>query len=279
LPAAVNPPPPVPISLSRYGIDSVEDLRLADEDDLRDAGITKTFQRRKLLKAIRALEEAGEGEGAGRAATLAEVLRLMQTGDRRMQDADCEAARTSYVEAMSVARAGKFADVVTIVEWKLYKAQSCLGSAVLPLPGPEVKDPTCGIKALKDEELLADFEKAASKGGERRVKNWGRWFKLFGVSKHSCSKRDLSRGYRKLMLKYVERRNEERGVLNVIRRTRTCAISRLTHTHLLSLRYHPDKFRGGQHCAVTMSLIVNAGKELLDGHRACGGSNGGHGEL
>ena len=150
---------------------------------------------------IRATVFGEEGEGTGRTATLAEVLRLMQTGDRRMQDGDCEAARTSYVEAMSVARAGKFADVVTIVEWKLYKAQSCLGSAVLPLPGPEVKDPTCGIKALKDEELLADFEKAASKGGERRVKHWGRWFKLFGVSKHSCSKRELSRGYRTLMLK------------------------------------------------------------------------------
>jgi len=181
--------------------------------------MTKNFHRRKLLKAIHALVDAGEGEGTGRTATLADVLRLIQTGDRRMQDDDCEAARTSYVEAMSVARAGKFADVMTVVEWKLYKAQSCLGSAVLPLPGPEVKDPTCGIKALKDEELLSDFEKAASKGGERRMKHWGRWFKLFGVSKHTCSKRDLSRGYRTLMLKYVERRKEERGVLNVIRRT------------------------------------------------------------
>ena len=159
-------------------------------------------------------------EGTGRTATLADVLRLMQAGDRRMKADDCEAARTSYVEAMSVARAGKFADVVTIVEWKLYKAQSCLGAAVLPLPGPEVKDPFCGIEALKDEELLADFEKAASTGGERRVKHWGRWFRLFGVSEHSCSKNDVKRGYRKLMLKYVvERSNEERGVLNMNRRT------------------------------------------------------------
>ena len=201
MPAAVNPPPPVPISLSRYGIDSVEDLRLVVDEDLREAGITKPFQRRKLLKAIRALDEAGEGEGTGRTATLAEVLRLMQVGDRRMKADDCEAARTSYVEAMSVARAGKFADVMTVVEWKLYKAQSCLGSAVLPLPGPEVKDPFCGIEALKDEELLADFEKAASTGGERRVKHWGRWFRLFGVSEHSCSKKGVKRGYRNLMLK------------------------------------------------------------------------------
>ena len=134
----------------------------------------KTFQRRKLLKAV-------EGKGDG-AATLAKILKLMSAGDARMEQGDCEAARASYQRAQSQARASKFADdVTTIIEWKIFKADACLGAAVLPLPGPEVEDSTCGIKALGDGEIMSDFQVAAQPDGFRRILHWGKWFDLFGL--------------------------------------------------------------------------------------------------
>eukprot|EP00947_MAST-08B_sp_MAST-8B-sp1_P001940 g1940.t1 len=222
--------------LADHEVDSIEDLRLLEDDDLREAGIAKSFQRRKILKAIRKLDAGGRGGGDGKTVTLAEILRLMESGDARMEEDDCETARLSYAEAKALAGRGRFSDVSMIIEWKLFKAESCLGAAVLPLPGPEVEDPTCGIKALGDEELLADFSVAAQPGAFRRVRHWDRWFGLFKLDESSCSAQALKRAYRKVML-----------------------------------RYHPDKFRGSAHCAQTMSLIVNAGKELLENHSACQG--------
>ena len=152
---------------------------------------------------------------------------------------ECEFAHQLYTVAMSLARKHHLADVVAMLEWKLFKADSCLGSAVLPLPGPEEEDPKCGIAALGNEELLADFEVAASRNGFRRVKQWPAWFDLFGLTEQSCSPKTLKASYRKLMV-----------------------------------QYHPDKFDGPHHCALTMSLLVNAGKELLENRGACvaGGS-------
>ena len=40
--------------------------------------------------------------------------------------------------------------------------------------------------------------------------------------------------------------------------------------HELARQYHPDKFEGKAHCAQAMSLIVNAGKELIEGFTTCG---------
>jgi hypothetical protein len=45
--------------LPRYGIKSIDDLRHVVDDDLREAGMAKAFQRRKLLQAVRDLS-AGE---------------------------------------------------------------------------------------------------------------------------------------------------------------------------------------------------------------------------
>ena len=147
---------------------------------------------------------------------------------------ECEFARQLYAVAMSLAGKHHLADVVAMLEWKIFKADSCLGSAVLPLPRPEQEDPTCGIAALGNEDLLADFEVAASRGGFRRVKQWPAWFDLFGLTEQSCSPTALKASYHKLML-----------------------------------RFHPDKFDGPEHCAQTMGLLINAGKELLENHGAC----------
>ena len=35
------------------------------------------------------------------------------------------------------------------------------------------------------------------------------------------------------------------------------------------MKYHPDKFNGPHHCATMRTLILNAGKELVDNHGAC----------
>ena len=219
--------------LTNYGIESVEDLCLATADDLAEAGVTKPFHRRKLLAAA-AKWSKNSGQTESDTIILSTITEHMRTGDNHLAEDECAVARDAYATALSMAQELKLADLVTVLDWKVYKADFCLGAAVLPLSGPGTEDATCGIPTLANELLLSDFDIAASRFGFRRVQHWDEWFKLFGLTQQSCSPKALKRSYYRRMVKY-----------------------------------HPDKFNGPQHCATMMALILNAGKELLDSHSAC----------
>ena len=165
---------------------------------------------------------------------LSKITEHMRTDDNHLAEDECAVARGAYATALSMAQELKLTDLVTVLDWKVYKADFCLGAAVLPLSGSGTEDATCGIPALANELLLSDFDIAASRFGFRRVQRWDEWFKLFGLTQQSCSPKALKRSYYRRMVKY-----------------------------------HPDKFNGPQHCATMMALILNAGKELLDSHSAC----------
>ena len=122
---------------------------------------------------------------------------------------------------------------IKILEWKIFQAETCLGTAMLPVMAPGA-DPTCGIRELGDGDLREDFERASERKGWRKVKHWDKWYAIFDLTPNTCAPRALKKAYRKLMLKY-----------------------------------HPDKFDGDAGCAQFMSLIVNAAKELLEGRREC----------
>ena len=62
------------------------------------------------------------------------------------------------------------------VRWKIYQAETCLGTAMLPLLAPDAPDPTCGIAALGDGDLREDFDRASQRHGWRRVQHWGKWY-------------------------------------------------------------------------------------------------------
>ena len=219
--------------LTNYGIESVEDLCLATADDLAEAGVTKPFHRRKLLAAA-AKWSKNSGQTESDTIILSTITEHMRTGDNYLAEDECAVARDAYATALSMAQELKLTDLVTVLDWKVYKADFCLGAAVLPLSGPGTEDATCGIPTLANELLLSDFDIAASRFGFRRVQHWDEWFKLFGLTQQSCSPKALKRSYYRRMVKY-----------------------------------HPDKFNGPQHCATMMALILNAGKELLDSHSAC----------
>ena len=219
--------------LTNFGIESVEDLCLATADDLAEAGVTKPFHRRKLLAAA-AKWSKNSGQTESDTIILSKITEHMRTGDKHLAEDECAVARDAYATALSMAQELKLTDLVTVLDWKVYKADFCLGAAVLPLSGPGTEDATCGIPALGNELLLSDFDIAASRFGFRRVQHWDEWFKLFGLTQQSCSPKALKRSYYRRMVKY-----------------------------------HPDKFNGPQHCATMMALILNAGKELLDSHSAC----------
>ena len=219
--------------LTNYGIESVEDLCLATADDLAEAGVTKPFHRRKLLAAA-AKWSKNSGQTESDTIILSKITEHMRTGDKHLAEDECAVARDAYATALSMAQELKLTDLVTVLDWKVYKADFCLGAAVLPLSGPGTEDATCGISTLANELLLSDFNIAASRFGFRRVQHWDEWFKLFGLTQQSCSPKALKRSYYRRMVKY-----------------------------------HPDKFNGPQHCATMMALILNAGKELLDSHSAC----------
>ena len=219
--------------LTNYGIESVEDLCLATADDLAEAGVTKPFHRRKLLAAA-AKWSKNSGQTESDTIILSTITEHMRTRDNYLAEDECAVARDAYATALSMAQELKLTDLVTVLDWKVYKADFCLGAAVLPLSGPGTEDATCGISTLANELLLSDFDIAASRFGFRRVQHWDEWFKLFGLTQQSCSPKALKRSYYRRMVKY-----------------------------------HPDKFNGPQHCATMMALILNAGKELLDSHSAC----------
>ena len=219
--------------LTNYGIESVEDLCLATADDLAGAGVTKPFHRRKLLAAA-AKWSNKSGQTESDTIILSKITEHMRTGDNHLAEDECAVARDAYATALSMAQELKLTVLVTVLDWKVYKADFCLGAAVLPLSGPGTEDATCGISTLANELLLSDFDIAASRFGFRRVQHWDEWFKLFGLTQQSCSPKALKRSYYRRMVKY-----------------------------------HPDKFNGPQHCATMMALILNAGKELLDSHSAC----------
>lgn len=166
-------------------------------------------------------------------ATLDAILKLMERGDSYLRSQECELARQFY--ALAVARAedtADFIDIAEIARWQLFKAKYCLGRA--RLPGTTTKDSNrCAIKALRNSDLMEDFE-AVVKGVQQNVKHWDKWFKLFRLSKSSCSRLKVKKAYRRLML-----------------------------------QYHPDKFDGPKHCATEMSFVLAAGRELLEGHSAC----------
>ena len=114
---------------------------------------------------------------------------------------------------------------------------------VLSLPGPEVIDPNCGIATLGNALILEDFAKV-TQGKNNRIKHANEWFQLFDLNKSKCNERALKRSWRKLFIKF-----------------------------------HPDKFDGDKSCAQRMSLIINAGKEVLENHPACQGGRHKRGDL
>ena len=85
--------------------------------------------------------------------------------DNHLAEDECTVARDAYATALSMAQELKLMDLVTVLDWKVYKADFCLGAAVLPLPGSGTEDATCGIPTLANELLLSDFDIAASRFG------------------------------------------------------------------------------------------------------------------
>ena len=141
--------------LTNYGTESVEDLCLATADDLVEAGVTKPFHRRKLLAAA-AKWSKNSGQTESDTIILSKITEHMRTGDKHLAEDECTVARDAYATALSMAQELKLTDLVTVLDWKVYKADFCLGAAVLPLPSPGTEDATCGIPALANELLLSD---------------------------------------------------------------------------------------------------------------------------
>ena len=125
--------------LTNYGIESVEDLCLATPDDLAEAGVTKPFHRRKLLAAA-AKWSKNSGQTESDTIILSTITEHMRTGDNHLAEGECAVARDAYATARSMAQELKLTDLVTVLDWKVYKADFCLGAAVLPLYGSGTED-------------------------------------------------------------------------------------------------------------------------------------------
>ena len=165
-----------------------------------------------------------------------EIVVNMQLGDKTMSNNDCTNALKSYKKAAKLARRDQyFKDLASEINWKIYKANTCLGRVSLPLPSPHVKDPNCGIDTLSNPLIQEDFTKIAH-GKRNRIKHVNEWFHLFKLKESKCNEKNLKRAWRKL-----------------------------------NFKFHPDKFKGDKSCSQRMSLIVNAGKEVLENHPACQG--------
>ena len=230
------------------GVESAVDLLEMEQSDLAEMGFKKLHLKRfgVLLDELRA-------ESSGQQHLLAAGIEVaLDTAGAHMDADECEAAYQLLLvtrrKADELSKAQD--DLLGRVEWKLLQASSCLGYFMLPQPqkGEVCQDTSCcGIPHLADEQLMKDFNRAsASTRAAQKLKHWDKWFSMFGTSRAACSVRVVKRGRRKL-----------------------------------SLEFHPDKLKHPEWCAKTMSLLVNAGFEMLSQHASCGGAfrDSGHGEL
>ena len=142
--------------LTNYGIESVEDLCLATADDLTEAGVTKPFHRRKLLAAV-AKWSKNSDQTESDTIILSKITEHMRTGDNHLAEDECAVARDAYATALSMAQDLKLMNLVTVLDWKVYKADFCLGAAVLPLPGPGTEDATCGYSYACQRAVAVGF--------------------------------------------------------------------------------------------------------------------------
>jgi hypothetical protein len=127
--------------------------------------------------------------------------------------------------------------------WKVHRAMWCAGEEPELLAGPEEMSCYCKKNSKKgncveklNDKLMEDFEQAKKARGRKNIKYWEEWYKLFNLTRETCTKRGLTKQFRKLYLVY-----------------------------------HPDKHRRECHAhAHAMSLVLGAGRELLMTNTDCG---------
>ena len=64
-----------------YGVESVQDLVFVTDEDLRQAGVSKPFQRRKMLRAVENFNKGNEQDSDSDTSALVEVAKKMEAGD------------------------------------------------------------------------------------------------------------------------------------------------------------------------------------------------------
>eukprot|EP00937_MAST-01D_sp_MAST-1D-sp2_P007156 g7156.t1 len=92
-------------------------------------------------------------------------------------------------------------------------------------------------RLLQASSCLGNFMLPQPQRKEVCQDHWDAWFSMFGTSRQACTTRALKKGRRKL-----------------------------------SKRFHPDKLKHAEWCAKTMSMLINAGFDVLSQHESCGGT-------
>ena len=92
--------------------------------------------------------------------------------------------------------------------WMKHRAQWCaVEDPELLGDGSEAAEPkkTCSKKRIAElsDKLREDFDQAKKARGRKTIKHWEEWYQLFGFEKKAdCTRRKLTKAYRKLTLKY-----------------------------------------------------------------------------
>jgi hypothetical protein len=129
------------------------------------------------------------------------------------------------------------------LSWKVHRAMWCAGEEPELLAGPEEKSCYCKKNSIKgtcvkklNDMLLEDFNEAKKARGRKKINHWDEWYTLFSLTRETCTKRALTKQFRRLYI-----------------------------------HYHPDKHRRECHShAHAMSLVIGAGRELLEKFTDCG---------
>jgi hypothetical protein len=223
--------------LRDWGAESASDLLELEESELAGMGFKKLH-----VKRFSALLDELRSERGHQHSESASIEVKLDTAAAHMEANECEEAYQVLLVARRKAESLRKDrdDLLGRVEWKVLQASACLGNFMLPQPTKEeaCQDASCcGIPYLTDEQLMKDFTYAQNVSrGLQKLRHWDAWFSMFGTSRAGCSARALKKGRRKL-----------------------------------SLEYHPDKLKHPAWCAKTVSLLVNAGFDMLSQHVSCGG--------
>jgi ankyrin repeat protein len=229
------------------GYDELKDILNCNDDDFKASGIKKTGHRKRLLAAIAKFVKREKSNDDPNELTdiVLEIVAMIRKGDGYMTNVkmECEKANVEYQKASDLAKKELFFDLAAEIDWKIFKAETCLSIPHDNMDSKGNDGTKCTIDELFDEDMKADFNQM-SNGQFLNVKHHAKWYALFGIEKSKCSARIVKRAWRKLQLKY-----------------------------------HPDKYDGDKDCAREMSLMVNAAKELLEKQSACKGGFRKRGDL
>jgi hypothetical protein len=133
-------------------------------------------------------------------------------------------------------------DPFTDLEWKRHQASWCAGTETELVLAPSgndecycTGDQSRGCMPILSVQLLEDFDSIKRPGGWKNVAHWGEWYALFGVTEESCSNTEATSKFRKLYAKY-----------------------------------RPEKHPKCVQPALAVTVVHEAGRELLQRHTNCG---------